>query len=131
MSVVALWLPSRELIFLSLSSEDMGDPNETPELLSSEGDLSEDQAQQYAWNDDYNANAAWEGDSTTALDTMESTPVVDEQSLIGKRVRALYPYTAQNDDELNLVEFEELHVESADEKDWVKATNANGREQPV
>lgn len=115
--------------------------NDTHEPLSSEGDLSEDHVQQYAWND-YDPTAAWESgagpDLSSGMDssmaepssaepgTDQMYPQVDEQMLVGKRVRALYPYSAQNEDELDLVEYEELQVISADEKDWVTATNANG-----
>jgi hypothetical protein len=115
------------------SSEDAADLNETPEPLSSEGDLSEDHAQQYAWND-FDPTAAWDSaagpEVTEAVNDDSAGDVtyaqVDQQLLIGKKVRALYPYSAQNEDELDLAELEEVQVISAEEKDWVKATNANG-----
>lgn len=52
---------------------------------------------------------------------------VDGTLMVGKLVRALYPYSAQNNDELDLNEDENLTVISASDKDWVNAQNCNGQ----
>ncbi|OTF83601.1 SH3 domain containing protein, partial [Euroglyphus maynei] len=50
-------------------------------------------------------------------------PMADGFSLIGKQCFVLYGYTAQNDDELTIVEQEIINVINAADKDWVQAQN--------
>lgn len=47
--------------------------------------------------------------------------------MVGKIVRALYPYPAQNDDELDIQEGEELTVVNAVDRDWVSGKNSQGQ----
>ena len=121
--------------------------NETPEPISSENDLSEEYAQQPAaysqqpvW-DDYDANAMWGNDSQpeAAANEPEDAEQYDQAEayepaqqyepadLVNHYVQALYAYSAQNEDELDIVEYEQLLVLNADEKDWISVQNSQGK----
>lgn len=56
-----------------------------------------------------------------------TAPAVDGTQLVGKVCRAVYPYQAQNSDELDLNEEEVVTVTSASDADWVSAQNGNGQ----
>lgn len=116
-------------------SEERQEFNDTPEPMSSENDLSEDQAQyQQTW-EEYDANAAWGSTGPEPINDQQQSAdddysaqaydTVNPQDLVGQQVQALYPYTAQNEDELDIVEYEQLLVVNADEKDWIKVQNSN------
>lgn len=91
------------------------------------------QAQEEQYTDEYNESLQPQEGSG---DQVESTPYeeygsnegeVDGTLMVGKLVRAIYAYAAQNSDELDLNEDETLTVISASDKDWVNAQNANGQ----
>lgn len=117
--------------------------NDTPEPISSENDLSEDQ-QQYqqpqAWAD-YDTNAAWGQPANEQIDQAQYNQQYEEdysnqdyqdqtnpQDLVNQYVQALYPYASQNEDELDMEEGEQLLVINADEKDWIKVQNLNEKQ---
>lgn len=119
--------------------------NETPEPISSENDLSEEYAQQQqatasysqpSWQD-YDANAMWGNDAeqpqpdandrADSMDQYESANQYEPADLVNQYVQALYAYSAQNEDELDIVEYEQLLVLSADEKDWISVQNSQGK----
>lgn len=83
-------------------------------------------------DNDTNDNTYNNSDSVVEQNYDESAAVeetfdVDGTLMVGKLVRALYPYAAQNTDELDLTEEETLTVISASDKDWVNAQNETGR----
>ncbi|KAH9511908.1 F-BAR and double SH3 domains protein 2 [Dermatophagoides farinae] len=57
----------------------------------------------------------------------QDQPMADGFALIGKQCFVLYSYTAQNDDELTIIEQEILNVVNAADKDWVQAQNKDGQ----
>ena len=110
--------------------------NDTPEPISSENDLSEmdnaqqqqynnQQQQQPSWNE-FESNAAWgeTSNDTSAQNQDQDADYSNPQDLVNQYVQALYAYTAQNEDELDIVEYEQLLVLNADEKDWIKVQNS-------
>lgn len=118
--------------------------NETPEPISSENDLSEDYAQQQqaasysqpGWQD-YDANAMWGTDEPQpepaatgredSMDQYDQANQYEPADLVNQYVQALYAYSAQNDDELDIVEYEQLLVLNADDKDWISVQNSEGK----
>lgn len=56
----------------------------------------------------------------------EAAIPVDGTQMVGKICRAVYPFQAQNPDELEMAEEEQLTIISASDQDWVTAQNAQG-----
>lgn len=91
------------------------------------------QQQQQTANDDRMDNDSYQQHNTQEnfyddfnQQQQQDQPMADGFALIGKQCFVLYSYTAQNDDELTIIEQEILNVVNAADKDWVQAQNKDG-----